>query len=89
MAPETPPPLTPAELVECMRRWGMDHGNPIDRHDAMFWAAYLKTHGYHTQAVFVNFMIDGVPGMVVLYSTAQSTGLQRAGQDWLNSSGGI
>ena len=89
MAPKTPPPLTPAQLVECMGRWRMDHGDPIDRLHAMDWARYLKTHGYHTQAVFVNFMIDGVPGMVVLYSTAQSTGLQRAGQDCLKSSGDI
>ena len=84
MAPKTPPPLTAEQLVDYMRRWRMDHGDPIARHDAMQWAAYVTSHGYHTQAVFVNFVIDGVPGMVVLFSTAQSTGLQRAGQDCLN-----
>ena len=89
MAPKTPPPLTPAELLEVMGRWRMGHEFPSHRALAMQWAAYVKRNGYHTQAVFINLILDGVPGIVVLYSTAQSTGLQRAGQDFLKSSGDI
>ena len=89
MAPKTPPPLTPAELQEYMRRWRMDHGAHLNRVDAMQWAAYVRTHGYYAQAVFINFVIQGVPGIVALFSTAQSTQLHVAGQDCLNSSDDI
>ena len=85
MAPKTPPALTPAELQEYMGRWRMNHGLPHLRVQAMQWAAFVRANGYYAQAVFINFVIQGVPGIVALFSTAQSTQLHVAGQDFLNS----
>ena len=68
-----------------MGRWRMRHDMAHLRIQAMDWAAYLRANRYYVQAVFINFVIQNVPGIVALFSTAQSTHLHRSGQDPLNS----
>ena len=89
MAPKTAPPLTPEQLVEYMGRWRMRHDMAHLRIQAMDWARFVMENGYYVQAVFFSVVMENVPGIVALFSTAQSTQLHTAGQDFLNSSDDI
>ena len=91
MAPKTiygtliPPPLNPVELIDIMGRWRMRHDMAHLRIQAMDWARFVMENGYYVQAVFFSVVMENVPGIVALFSTAQSTHLHRSGQDPLNS----
>ena len=84
-----PPPLNPEELTDIMGRWRMRHDMAHLRIQAMDWARFVRDNGYYVQAVFFSVVMENVPGIVALFSTAQSTHLHRSGQDPLNSWDGI
>ena len=85
--PEFPRPGKRVPLAECMRRWRMDSGNAAEKLLADEWRQYLlhlpEQDKYPVQAVFLNYKhhLTMRQGMLVMFSTEESTQLLKAVQE--------